>query len=158
MPKPNSPAATSSSTQAEALSVARSIQKPGQSKEQTKLIAQGIAKGIDQYKRQQSAKSREKDKAHKRLLKTRETASSESVHANPSELRKNHELLPDARVCLFLSSLLCGMMATVHLIRVLAGWQLSLGHWTITPFLSLVVMGLFAGFSILFFYSAHQNR
>lgn len=158
MPKPNIATAASGSTQSEALSVARSIQKPGQSKEQTKLIAQGIAKGIDQYKRQQSAKSRAKDKAYKRFLKTRETESSGSVHANLPEPIKNHEPLPEARVCLFLSSTLCGLMATVHLIRVLAGWQLSLGSWTITPSLSLVVMGIFAGFSILFFYSAHQNR
>ncbi|MFN5744758.1 MAG: DUF2956 family protein [Methylococcaceae bacterium] len=158
MPKSNIPAAARGHTQAEALSVARSIQKPGQSKEQTKLIAQGIAKGIDHYKRQQNAKVREKDKAYKRLLKTREVASSEPVHQMLSEPRKNPKPLLKARVCLSLGGSLCGLMAAVHLIRVLAGWQLSLGNWTITPFLSLVVMGLFAGFSVLFFYSAHQNR
>ena len=34
------------------MKIARSTQRPGQTKEQTKLIAQGIQKGIDQYKAQ----------------------------------------------------------------------------------------------------------
>lgn len=38
--------------------IARATQKPNQTKEQTKLIAQGIQKGIAEYKKQQ------KDKAH----------------------------------------------------------------------------------------------
>ncbi len=42
--------------------IARGIQQAGQTKEQTKLIAQGIQKGIEQYKNQQNAKSRELDK------------------------------------------------------------------------------------------------
>ncbi|PSW11228.1 DUF2956 domain-containing protein [Photobacterium rosenbergii] len=53
-------------TQAEAMKIARATQKPGQSKEQTKLIAQGIQHGIEQYKKQQKAKSRERDKLRKK--------------------------------------------------------------------------------------------
>jgi hypothetical protein len=49
-------------TQTEALKVAKATQRPGQTKEQTKLIAQGIQKGIDQYKKQQKVKSRELNK------------------------------------------------------------------------------------------------
>ena len=56
----------SEATQGEALRIARGTQRPGQTKEQTKLIAQGIQKGIEQYKKQQSAKARELDKKHKR--------------------------------------------------------------------------------------------
>jgi hypothetical protein len=55
--------------QVEAIKVAKSIQKPKQTKEQTKLIAQGIEKGIAEYKKQQSKKSRERDKAKKLLLR-----------------------------------------------------------------------------------------
>lgn len=55
--------------QQQALKVASGIKKPGQTKEQTKLIAQGIEKGIAEYKKQQSAKLREKDKARKQKLK-----------------------------------------------------------------------------------------
>ena len=38
-------------TQQEAMKIARANQKPGQTKEQTQLIAQGIQKGIDEYKK-----------------------------------------------------------------------------------------------------------
>ena len=47
--------------------ISRGIQRPGQTKEQTKLIAQGIQKGIDQYKRQFRTKERELDKKLKRV-------------------------------------------------------------------------------------------
>jgi hypothetical protein len=46
----------------EALRIARGTQRPGQTKEQTRLITQGIQKGIEQYKKQQSAKARELDR------------------------------------------------------------------------------------------------
>ncbi len=50
----------------EAQRLARANQRPGQTKEQTRLIAQGIQKGIEQYKRQQKAKAREMDRRRKR--------------------------------------------------------------------------------------------
>ena len=46
----------------DAMKIARGTQKPGQNKEQTKLIAQGIQKGIEIYKKKQSVKARELDK------------------------------------------------------------------------------------------------
>ncbi len=52
----------SNETQEQALKIARSSQRPGQTKEQTKLIAQGIEKGIQNYKKQQKSRSRELDK------------------------------------------------------------------------------------------------
>ncbi len=52
--------------QAEAMRIARSRQLPNQTKEQTRLIAQGIQKGIEQYRRQESAKARELDKQRKK--------------------------------------------------------------------------------------------
>jgi hypothetical protein len=58
-------------TQSEAMKMAKGTQRPGQTKEQTRLIAQGIQKGIDQYKKQYKAKSREFDKRVKKTqLKT----------------------------------------------------------------------------------------
>ena len=57
----------SEATQDEAMRIARGTQRPGQTKEQTKLIAQGIQKGIEQYKKQHSAKARELDKKLKKL-------------------------------------------------------------------------------------------
>jgi hypothetical protein len=52
--------------QDEAMGVAKSIQVPGQTKDQTKLIAKGIEKGIALYKQQQKAKARERDREKKK--------------------------------------------------------------------------------------------
>lgn len=52
----------SEKTKDDALKIARGTQKPGQTKEQTKLIAQGIQKGIEQYKKKHKEKTRELDK------------------------------------------------------------------------------------------------
>jgi len=57
----------SEATQEEAIRIARGTQRPGQTREQTKLIAQGIQKGIEQYKKQQSAKARELDRRLKKV-------------------------------------------------------------------------------------------
>ena len=57
----------SSETKEEASRVAKSMQKPGQTKEQTRLIANGIQKGIEQYKKLHKSKSREIDKRLKLL-------------------------------------------------------------------------------------------
>ncbi len=50
----------------EALKIAKGTARPGQTKEQTKLIAQGIEKGIAEYKKREKAKARERDKARKK--------------------------------------------------------------------------------------------
>ena len=57
---------SSDSNHEEATRIARGTQRPGQTKEQTRLIAQGIQKGIEQYKKQHSAKARELDKKLKK--------------------------------------------------------------------------------------------
>jgi len=61
--------------EAEALRMTKKIQVEGQTKEETKRIAKGIAKGIELYKRQESAKGRERDKQRKREIKDRTPAS-----------------------------------------------------------------------------------
>lgn len=68
----------SEQTVAEADRLARANQRPGQTKEQTKLIAQGIQKGIEQYKKKQKSKARELDKNLKRVKSIERTNESES--------------------------------------------------------------------------------
>lgn len=58
--------------QAQAIKVAKATQKKGQTKEQTKFIAQGIEKGIAQYKKQQSIKSRARDKERKQQVRQKQ--------------------------------------------------------------------------------------
>ena len=79
--------------QVEALKVAKSIQKPNQTKEQTKLIAQGIEKGIAEYKKQQSKKSRERDKAKKSLLREKNNQEKQTeVNIEEKEHKKGGNL------------------------------------------------------------------
>ncbi|MFT6123552.1 MAG: hypothetical protein ACJASG_002086, partial [Oleiphilaceae bacterium] len=58
--------------QEEAMKIARGTQKTGQSKEHTKLIAQGIQKGIEQYKKQHKSKARDLSKQLKSVAKSKE--------------------------------------------------------------------------------------
>ena len=52
----------SDETRAEAAKLARGTQAPGQTKAQTRLIEQGIERGIDLYKKQQKEKARALDR------------------------------------------------------------------------------------------------
>ena len=62
----------SEQTQQQAMKVALATQKQGQTKEQTKLIAQGIEKGIALYKKQQKEKSRQEERELKNLLRLKD--------------------------------------------------------------------------------------
>lgn len=64
---------------ADAAKIAKGTQKPGQTKEQTKLISQGIEKGIAEYKKQQKAKARDVDKQRKKVLKEKQKALTETI-------------------------------------------------------------------------------
>jgi hypothetical protein len=65
----------SEQTKTEAMNIAKATQKPGQTKEQTKLIAQGIEKGIALYKKQQKEKQRQADKEKKKRIKEKQQTS-----------------------------------------------------------------------------------
>jgi len=68
----------------EALVIAQGIKQENQTKSQTKLVAQGIRKGIELYKNQQNKRQREFDKTRKKELKTKNSIrSSEIQDSNP---------------------------------------------------------------------------
>lgn len=79
----------SARTQEEAMSIAKATQRPGQTKEQTKLIAQGIQKGIDQYKKQQKAKARELDKQLKKAKKPAQESSEVAIRETTVEYKQH---------------------------------------------------------------------
>ena len=62
----------SQQTQEEALKIARGTQRPAQTKEQTRLIAQGIQKGIELYKKQQKEKARDLNRKLKKISSQKE--------------------------------------------------------------------------------------
>ena len=76
----------------EAMQIARGTQRPGQTKEQTKLIAQGIKKGIEQYKKQQNAKARELDKKLKKANQQVTPPNACEVEVQERVIHKQHWL------------------------------------------------------------------
>ena len=62
----------------QAMKIAKGTQKIGQTKEQTKLVAQGIEHGIAEYKKQQGKKLREIDKQRKQKIKHRNNETNET--------------------------------------------------------------------------------
>ncbi|NOZ53309.1 MAG: DUF2956 domain-containing protein [Gammaproteobacteria bacterium] len=82
----------SQSTKDEGMNIARGTQRPGQSKEQTKLIAQGIQKGIDQYKKQQKAKARDLDKKLKKTTHFQTSTENLVINSKDAIQYKQHWL------------------------------------------------------------------
>jgi hypothetical protein len=142
------------SIQEEALKVARSIQKPGQTKEQTKLIAQGIAKGIELYKKQQSAKARERDKARKKALKLKQ-AESTGQQREEDEADFASDLAESGiGGMLLIGGGVFAALAGIFGVSLLAGWQISLGPFTLPVWASLTIAVSLAALSGWFFYKA----
>ena len=74
----------SQQTQEEALKIARGTQRPAQTKEQTRLIAQGIQKGIDLYKKQQKEKARDLNRKLKKISSHKE----QSIESDDYEIQE----------------------------------------------------------------------
>jgi hypothetical protein len=151
--RPSIQAQVNESIQEEALKVARSIQKPGQTKEQTKLIAQGIAKGIELYKKQQSAKARERDKARKKALKLKQAESAGQQREEESDFTP----IPaeaGAAPTLFLGGGIFAVMTAVFIAPLVAGWQVNFGPFALPVWASLAAALSFAACSGWFFYKA----
>ncbi|OMH33612.1 DUF2956 family protein [Motiliproteus sp. MSK22-1] len=114
MAKYNKKNRVSEQTRSEAMAVARSTQKAGQTKEQTKLIAQGIQKGIEIYKKQQKEKTRDLNKRQKNA--STPASQETNISSNSDEAEKNiaKPLLP----WLLLVLSWCGFAGYVFVTRV----------------------------------------
>ncbi|WP_028672183.1 DUF2956 domain-containing protein [Saccharospirillum impatiens] len=83
--------------QAEAERIANGTKRPGQTKDQTKAIRQGIEHGIIEYKKQQKAKARERDKQNKREQQAQEAKRQSDADAGADEsvtIRTSNSWLP----------------------------------------------------------------
>jgi hypothetical protein len=77
---------------ADAMRIARGTQQPGQTKEQTRLIAKGIQKGIEQYRKQHSAKTRELDKRLRKASQSPAPTAPEKVEVRETVVYRQHWL------------------------------------------------------------------
>ncbi|MCW8994623.1 MAG: DUF2956 domain-containing protein [Psychromonas sp.] len=90
----NKKADISPETQQEALLIAKKTQKPGQTKEQTRLIALGIQKGIAEYKKSAKNKQRQADKAKKKQQQIKPETEQHEKQAPVRQKTKNSAILP----------------------------------------------------------------
>ncbi len=133
----------------EALRVAKSTQSPGQTKEQTKLIAKGIEKGIAFYKQQQKAKARELDKARKKALRQRP---SETGAAPQEETLPEGEWTPSpAKPALLVAGAIFSLAALLHGLRYFLGWRVVVGNFEIPLPWSLAAIPIAAGLAFWMF-------
>ena len=79
-----------------ALNIAQGIKQGNQTKTQTKLVAQGIGKGIELYKKQQNKKQRDIDKNKKRELKNK--ANIENNNVDESNQSRKKTLISQANI------------------------------------------------------------
>ena len=79
----------SKQARAEALKIARGTQRPGQKKEQTKLIAQGIEKGITEFRKREKAKARERDKLRKKSPKETKSTQPQAEQTQDGQTQKS---------------------------------------------------------------------
>ena len=84
----------SQQTQEEALKIARGTQRPAQTKDQTRLIAQGIQKGIDLYKKQQKEKARDLNRKLKKISSQKDQSIELDVHELQEEIVYRQHWLP----------------------------------------------------------------
>lgn len=87
----NNKTLVSQETQDEALAMAKKVQKPGQTKEQTKLITLGIQKGIAEYKKLAKSKQRDADRAKKKKTSNIDT---EQTDIETDTVQPTHNNLP----------------------------------------------------------------
>ncbi len=136
----------------EALRIARSTQQPGQTKEQTRLIAKGIEKGIAVYKQQQNAKSRERDKARKKAIKQKLQAAEQPGQ----EEQWQEQEASKARPALWIAGGIFSLVAIIHIVRYFRGWRIVLENFELSLSWSLVLAPLAAGLAIFMFRSARD--
>lgn len=136
--------------QEEALRVAKSLQAPGQTKEQTKLIAKGIEKGIAAYKQQQKAKARELDKARKKALRQKPQDAAADGQEEPGQEHAGWETAP-AQTALRVAGGIFTLAALLHGLRYLLGWRIVLQDFEIPLSWSPPVMLAAAGLAVWMF-------
>lgn len=141
--------------QEEALSVAKNIQAPGQTKAQTRLIAKGIEKGIAAYKQQQKAKARELDRAKKKALRTKSSGMELQVGPDAEAEAYEHPLAP-AKPALLMAGAIFSLVALVHGLRYWLGWVVVFNHFEIPLPWSLAAMGVSAGLAVWMFRAARD--
>ena len=130
----------------EAARLTKNIQQPKQTKEQSKLIAKGIEKGIALYKRQEKEKKRLRTKQQKKSTKKAD----QPVSANDEPTI----IATDKRLPLLVSGAIFALVALAHAARYLMSVKIIIGGWTLPMIWSVPVTVAMIGLAIWSFLSA----
>lgn len=129
----------------EAMRVAKATQSPGQTKEQTRLIAKGIEKGIALYKQQQKEKARERDRARKRALKQAQARCDQEGTEEAAEDAMDVPAV-GVRAALLTAAALLLLAGLAHILRWVLGIEIVVAGWTmplaVSPLAGVVLLGL----------------
>jgi len=134
-------------TKEEAWRIAKGTQSPGQTKEQIKLIAKGIEKGIALYKKQEREKSRERAKLRKKRDKQRAGGNTDAPAGMLSAGDADSAAKRPAAKPLAVAGAIFFLVAIAHLARYLSKTELLIGSFPVPVIWSLpaaVVSGLLA--------------
>jgi hypothetical protein len=149
--KENRTGLTASNLHPEALELAKRVQKEGQSKEEIKRIAQGISKGIELYKKQQSAKQRERDKLQKRLKKQKD------LEREQSEINQIDEAIQgfSLKLALLVSGIVFLTISIGLILSTLMSWKLIIGPIPLPNEFEWVLAIILGGLSAANLYQAY---
>ena len=141
--------------QEEAERMAKSIQAPGQTKEQTKLIAKGIEKGIALYKQQQKAKARELDRAKRKAQKLK--SSGMEAQEEPESESQGYDLeVSSTQPALLVAGGIFSLVALLHGLRYWLGWRVAFNDFQIPLSWSVATVFVAAGLAFWMFRAARD--
>ena len=155
MTKPEIAHKTTTTFHPEALELAKRVHKEGQSKEEIKRMAQGISKGIELYKKQQSAKQRERDKTQKRLKKLKQE------HQDPQVQQDEPESPITPWAALMSSGTVLMMLSIGFIFSGLKGWPIVIVdfHYSeLSKYGVGVIFGSLGALNLYQAYTMHKYR
>ena len=153
MTKPENTHKPSATLHPEAPELAKRVQKEGQSKEEIKRIAQGISKGIELYKKQQSAKQRERDKTQKRLKKLKQE------HQESQGPKDEPETPITLKVALISSGMVLMMLSIIFMISGLKEWPIGFDDFHYSEILKYgvgIILASLGAFNLYQAYTMHK--
>ncbi len=128
----------------EAMKIAKASQTPEQTKKETQLIAQGIAKGIETYKKQEKVKARERSKNEKKKK-------AEHLATNKQEMQQPKTASSRLSKILKYVANFLGLLSLGHFAAIFIPKETLVAntHWLPIAAISLGIVYLMATFMVL---------
>ncbi len=137
----------------EAMGIAKSIQRPEQTKQQTKLIAQGISKGIEIYKKQLKEKNRHLDREKKKVA--RKSVELEK-HQILLQTETKHEISKKISLALAVCGAFFGIAAILMFGLFVFNVDITIANYLFSPTIFIAAVIPLVGLSVWMFWARCQ--